>query len=237
MKLRWLMFVLCVPAYAWQLERLDQAGISSFDVPMRWSAVLQQQDWNPNQFYRNGFVAYQSAQAGFVARRTAVLEQLPRLAEGCPQSAGVVARLREFLLSRRWGGRLPWSFDVDQLQLSPEQDALISVDILMKAPVPQRSIAILGAVEHTAHHELHSPSSLMHYLPAQRHPCADRNRVFVIQPDGALQEWPVAYWNRKPLSLGAGALVYVPWQTPWWRGAPIDRLNRDIAALLAESVD
>ena len=80
----------------------------------------------------------------------------------------------------------------------------------------------------------HDPSWQMHdYLKAcQRHPLADRNSAYLIQPNGIWQEYGIAYWNLQPAVVATGAVIYLPTQPN--KLSPATRnLNSDMAAMLA----
>lgn len=126
-----------------------------------------------------------------------------------------------------------------QAQLDPLQQLIVSNNPLLESgdrliyPRKAEQVRVTGAV--MADCVLpHDPGWKMHdYLKAcQRHPLADRNSAYLIQPNGAWQEHGIAYWNLQPADVATGAVIYLPTQpgklSPATRG-----LNSDMAAMLA----
>lgn len=72
------------------------------------------------------------------------------------------------------------------------------------------------------------------YLPmCASTPQADRDIVYIIQPDGRVYERGIALWNRsEPFALAPGATVYVPIRGDVTRAAAPE-VNLDIANFLA----
>ncbi len=101
-------------------------------------------------------------------------------------------------------------------------------------PARPSTIRVVGAVQHTCELPLVPLQSAAHYLAN----CvvaaeADRDIIYVIEPDGRVFVQGIALWNRStPLVLAPGALVYVPLRARAIK--PVDpTLNSDIAAFLA----
>ncbi|MBD8872838.1 capsule biosynthesis GfcC family protein [Rhodanobacter sp. DHB23] len=101
-------------------------------------------------------------------------------------------------------------------------------------PLRPDTIRVVGAVQSPCTLPLQPLRNALGYL-AQ---CplahgADRDWVYVIQPDGQVFRRGVALWNRStPLPLAPGALVYVPLSARI-AGAVDDTLNHDMADFLA----
>ena len=65
-----------------------------------------------------------------------------------------------------------------------------------------------------------------------RHWAADRDYIYLIQPDSAVQRLGVAPWNSQTGWLATGGIVYVPFQ-PALFGESGNDFNNEMAALLA----
>ena len=104
---------------------------------------------------------------------------------------------------------------------------------------PQRpdTIRVVGAVQSACTLPLQPLQDAYNYLVQCRTARgADRDWVYVIQPDGHIFHQGVALWNRStPLSLAPGALIYVPLSTRIVSTVD-DTLNRDMADFLASQI-
>lgn len=124
-------------------------------------------------------------------------------------------------------------------QLDPLQQLILSNNPLLENgdrllyPRKAEQVRITGAV--MADCVLpHDPSwQMLDYLKAcQRHPLAERNSAYLIQPNGTWQTYGIAYWNLQPADVATGAIIYLPPQPK--RLSPSTRgLNNDMAAMLA----
>lgn len=101
-------------------------------------------------------------------------------------------------------------------------------------PLRPSSIRITGAVQSPCTLPLQPMQDAYRYLaecPRARH--ADRDWVYVIQPDGHVFRQGVALWNRStPLALAPGATIYVPLSERVAQAIDTT-LNRDLADFLA----
>lgn len=124
-------------------------------------------------------------------------------------------------------------------QMDPLQQLILSNNSLLESgdrllfPRKAEQVRVTGAV--MADCVLpHDPSwKMLDYLQAcQRHPLADRNSAYLIQPNGTWQEYGIAYWNLQPATVATGAIIYLPPQPKRLSPSTPD-LNNDMAAMLA----
>lgn len=101
-------------------------------------------------------------------------------------------------------------------------------------PLRPSTIRVVGAVQSPCSLPLQPLQDARAYLaqcPSAHG--ADRDWIYVIQPDGHVFRRGVALWNRStPLPLAPGALIYVPLSTRT-AAAIDDTLNSDMADFLA----
>ncbi|WP_417315576.1 capsule biosynthesis GfcC family protein [Cycloclasticus pugetii] len=124
-------------------------------------------------------------------------------------------------------------------QLDPLQQLILNNNALLESgdrllyPRKAEQVRVTGAVKADCVLP-HDPSWQMHdYLKAcQKHPLADRNSAYLIQPNGTWQEYGIAYWNLQPTVVATGAVIYLPTQPNKLSPATRD-LNSDMAAMLA----
>lgn len=121
------------------------------------------------------------------------------------------------------------------LQVSaPDNRPVEDGDSLVYPSRPQ-TVTVMGAVEQVCDLPHEGLKDVRGYLAeCVASPFADRDVVFVIEPDGEVFEQGVALWNRSPvMTVAPGAVLYVPLG---WRAtarAADERFNRDMADFIA----
>src|SRR5690606_34926541 len=95
------------------------------------------------------------------------------------------------------------------------------------------AVRVLGAVAEHCQLSFVASLQLKDYLrQCPAHPAADRNYVYVIQPDGSAERVGIAHWNEHPVSLAVGAMIFVP-VDPAALSPDARDLNKDMTELLA----
>lgn len=124
-------------------------------------------------------------------------------------------------------------------QLNPLQQLLLTNNDLLESgdhifyPTRAAQVIVTGAVEQDCRLEFVPTQQPVEYLhQCARLPVADRNAVYVIQPDGTHQLRGIAHWNAEPANVAVGAVLYVPIK-PGQLAAETPDLNQELAALLA----
>lgn len=117
---------------------------------------------------------------------------------------------------------------------APDNRPVEEGDSLVYPSRPQ-TITVVGAVEQVCDLPHEGLRDVRDYLAqCAASPFADRDVVFVIEPDGEVFEHGVALWNRSPeMPVAPGAVLYVPLG---WRAtarAADARFNRDMADFIA----
>jgi protein involved in polysaccharide export with SLBB domain len=145
-----------------------------------------------------------------------------------------VGQLRDAIAALPVTGRMPALLDPRAVEANtPANLPLLPGDRLFY-PLRPSTIRVVGAVQSPCSLTLQPLQDAPGYL-AQCPPArgADRDWVYVIQPDGHVFRRGVALWNRStPLSLAPGALIYVPLSMRV-TGKVDDTLNTDLADFLA----
>ncbi|MEO7067506.1 MAG: capsule biosynthesis GfcC family protein [Rhodanobacter sp.] len=116
---------------------------------------------------------------------------------------------------------------------APENHPVAAGDKLYY-PLRPTTVRIVGAVQQVCQLPLVPLQDAVRYLAS----CvvaaeADRDTIYVIEPDGRVFVQGIALWNRTaPIVLAPGAVVYVPFRAS--AAKKIDpALNSDVAAFLA----
>ncbi|MCQ4346638.1 capsule biosynthesis GfcC family protein [Pseudomonas stutzeri] len=163
----------------------------------------------------------------------AVLARHARLGER-PELAALAERLRVQVAALPVTGRRVQ--DLDPVVLELERGAnrpLADGDILLYPSRPS-GVRVVGAVREDCLLEFAALQPARRYLNGcERAPAADRDWLYVIQPDGRVQRQGIGLWNRTsdPLPL-PGATLLVPLEQRLLQDVA-EELNDDLAAFLA----
>ena len=144
----------------------------------------------------------------------------------------LVERLDGQVASLPVTGRVPAQLNPLQLLIAQNNPLLEPGDQLVY-PTRPAQLRVLGAVNQDCELTFDAAQALKDYLrQCPAHPVADRNSVYVIQPDGHVEQVGIAHWNEQQVNLAVGAIIYRPLSnaamSPETAG-----LNQDMAALLA----
>lgn len=163
----------------------------------------------------------------------AVLERRARL-EGRPDLATLARRLAEQVRNLPVSGRRPNTLDPLRLETEPASNRLLDDgDRLLFPPRPWQ-IRITGAVRIDCHLPFSGLQPAVDYLrDCPRHPAADPDWLYLIQPDGQISRLGIGAWNRDPDQvLAPGAVLYVPLDESALMELAED-LNREMARFIA----
>lgn len=210
--------------YPWhQGARLHEAVVAGQVSSDAWplgAALLRQSAVEPQQRLKAG-VLFDLRVNKIHARSTndsellSLLERLEAFVQRLPVTGRVVAELNPFQL------------------LLPSKNDLLEADDELIYPLRPDTLRVLGAVEADCQLHFDAGLRLKDYLrQCPSHPAADRNYVYVIQPDGTTEQIGVAHWNQQHATLAVGAVIYLP-VNPSALSPEAQALNRDMTALLA----
>jgi protein involved in polysaccharide export with SLBB domain len=159
------------------------------------------------------------------------------LLRGNAQASAALLALHDWIASLPVTGREPALLAPRVVEATPAQNhPLAPGDVLYYPPRP-RSIRVVGAVVHACRMAFRPLADARAYLAGCRGGMlADRDWVWVIQPDGHVSKRGIAAWNRSaPGPLAPGAVIYMP-VTQQAADAVDGGMNRDIAHFLATQV-
>lgn len=177
-------------------------------------------------------------------RRDAIREQLRRKAalahdlQQLAQAEDAALRATADALARQLDampvtGRIHTLIDPRRVEVEPAANLLLAEGDRVVYPRRPGTVRIVGAVAapcDVPHVPLRDAAA---YLDACPQLTADRDWLYAIQPDGAIQRLGIALWNRSPSqSLAPGAMLYVPLPARALRGLDVD-FNGEFATFLA----
>jgi protein involved in polysaccharide export with SLBB domain len=172
-------------------------------------------------------------QAGLVYELGAIADQARR--EGDASLSALSASLRQWLQAMPvTGRRAVRTLDPGALAATSADNLPVEDGDTLSYPRRPATVRVVGAVK--------APCELPHvalqdarrYVEACATQFADRDSLFVIQPDGQVFELGIALWNTSPpMALAPGAIVYVPLDQRRIAGAADVVFNREMAEFIA----
>ena len=208
-------------------RRLSEVLLSSGNSSEIW--------WPAARLYRTDAARQHEARAS----RDALIAELEALAAKAEQRgrSARAASLRDRLESlppTPPGEPLVTVLDPDRLRLTPALDVLLPPgEYLLVAPTRPETLTLAGLVEHPGERGFVPGRNIAAYLATEpRTPGADRDHVWLLQPDGSAEPSPVAHWNREHALPLPGATFLVGLSSRGW-GRPVEALNRELATLYA----
>lgn len=148
--------------------------------------------------------------------------------------AALAERLIDKVQAMPVTGRRVAQLDPVSVELNRGENPYLSNGDVLLYPLRPNTVKVVGAVTaecELAYQPLHTATGYLKNCP--RDPGADRDVLFVIQPDGRVFQEGIALWNEsKSLSPAPGARIYVPVHSTA-KGDPTPDLNTEMAAFIA----
>lgn len=218
-----------------------EPGLLAYPAKTRLSAVALAGRVDPDAYMLGAAWLRPSLRAEQARLRAGVVFELgairtKALASGNDILGRDAQRLQALLASLPiTGRRVATVLDPYRLEVAPEDDWTVADGDALYYPPRAEGIRVLGAVESPCHLPLQPLEDARHYLKLCRpSKAADQNRIFVVQPDGAVYEQNIAAWNRdSPRILAPGSWIYVPLDQRTIAGSADAAFNREIADFLA----
>lgn len=238
-----LLLVVALPAAAQVQVRADGAvgrpGLLNLDDSARLSNAALAAQVRPDAYMLGAAWLRPSLQPAQQRLKAGLLFdldglQLRSLQRGDTALADEVSSLRNMVATLPVTGREPALLDPRPVEAQQAADRPLLPGDRLFYPVRPATIRIVGAVLQACAPPLQPMQDARRYLdacPYARY--ADRDWIYVIQPDGHVFRQGVALWNRsQPLSLAPGAVIYVPLPARITHHSS-DTLNEDLASFLA----
>lgn len=153
------------------------------------------------------------------------------------ETAAIAENLHDYFVSLPVTGRVPRLLEPRALEATLTQDRPALEGDRLIYPARPETVTVLGAVA-TSCTLPHAPEQtpIGYARQCARSTAANKDYLYVVQPDGAIQKIGIALWNRGPESvLAPGAVVYVPLANRTAAGDGSE-LNEDAARFLATQV-
>ena len=145
--------------------------------------------------------------------KQALITQLTQLSQQHRDDAvisGSFANTAQWIQQHIHHQRLPVSIDIDKVRLNKTDNPLLNGNYQLQLANRPTSVVIIGAIEKPQTMKWQPRMAAKEYL-AQVTPLtiAANSKVTVIQPDGVIQQHPIAYWNNNHNDIAPGAIIYL----------------------------
>ncbi|MCT8988398.1 capsule biosynthesis GfcC family protein [Shewanella phaeophyticola] len=187
----------------------------------------------PEAIYWLGAALYDySSESAFQQKKRNVLNALKTQYTdmGKPEHIQSLQSLSAWIENQQFLKREFIPLDYDSIRLKAALNPLINGSYLLTLPTKPKDVTILGAVTQNGSQPFEQRQHANEYLDNAM-PLSDSNNSFawLIQPDGTLHQYPIAYWNKQHIDIAPGAIIYLEFQ-----GVKENEqaLNQQILALL-----
>ncbi|UID77462.1 capsule biosynthesis GfcC family protein [Stenotrophomonas maltophilia] len=130
-----------------------------------------------------------------------------------PHIAQAAAGMSRWLQDHPASGRVPLPInDMRLMQVQKSSDPILEQGDVLRVPRRPATISVVGAVE-SACELAHQPlrDALDYLQDCAVTPAADRNDLYIVQPDMTVQKVGIALWNRAdPHAVAPGGIIFVP---------------------------
>ncbi|WP_434939644.1 capsule biosynthesis GfcC family protein [Shewanella sp. HL-SH8] len=132
---------------------------------------------------------------------------------GQPQNINALKSLSSWINGNKFIKREFIPLDFDSIRLKQELNPLLTGQYLLTLPTKPDSVLVLGAVEENGPLPFKANQPATAYLDLAM-PINDSENSFawLIQPDGKVTSYPIAYWNQQHIDIAPGAIIYLDFQ-------------------------
>ncbi|MCW8328220.1 capsule biosynthesis GfcC family protein [Photobacterium sp. SDRW27] len=187
-----------------------------YPTPVRLQQILADSQANLSQLLVNsdqtGRPIYWTGAGVFTAfphpDKANVLNQLNTLVQQAERE--VLVGLKNTLDALAIGQRVFTPLDYDHVRINKADNPLVKQNLTLVLPPRPSTVLVLGAVHKPQYLSWQTRKGADDYLKqAQPADIADNSVATVIQPDGNVEQHPIAYWNHNHRDIAPGAIVYL----------------------------
>ncbi|GGP96387.1 capsule biosynthesis GfcC family protein [Shewanella ulleungensis] len=100
--------------------------------------------------------------------------------------------------------------DYDAIRLKEELNPLLQGKYLLTLPSKPQDVLVLGAVTQNGPQPFVVRQNASQYIEnAMPLKASENSFAWLIQPDGKIEKYPIAYWNQQHIDIAPGAIIYV----------------------------
>ena len=169
------------------------------------------------------------------SQKQLVVSQLTQLAslwerEGKEEQRQAALKLAAYIENLKVGQRIFTPLDYDLVRIEPAKNPLVNNDMTLVLPSRPSTVLITGAVTEpkvVSWQERGSANIYLKQIVILSN--SDNSEVWIIQPDGHVEQHPIAYWNKKHFDIAPGATIYLGFSS---LPDAFKSINEDIVNLL-----
>lgn len=242
--LGWLV-CLCWPIHAMAVSvsvsgQVDRPGMQSLNGNARLADAAMAAQIKPEAYVLGASWTQQSKQFEQMRLRAGLLYELGAVAdqsrrEGNAPLVALSTQLRNWLQAMPvTGRRVVATLDAGALAANSADNLPLDDGDTLSYPRRPSTVRVVGAVQHSCELPHVALQEARKYVKACATQMADRDFLYVIQPDGQVFELGIALWNESPpMVLAPGAIVYVPLDQRLITGAADAVFNHEMADFIA----
>jgi hypothetical protein len=127
-----------------------------------------------------------------------------------PQNIQAMKTLSNWIRVNKFAKREKITLDFDSIRLKEALNPLITGDYLLTLPIKPEYVMVLGAVEQNGQQPFKVRQDATQYLDrALPIDDSDNSFAWLIQPDGQVEHYPIAYWDHQHIDVAPGAIIYL----------------------------
>lgn len=220
--------------------QVEQPGMQSLQGNARLADAAAAAQVKPDAYVlgaswnqRSRVFEQQRLQAGLSYELGAVADQATR--DGNAALAALSMQLRHWLQALPvTGRRVARTLDPGALAATSADNLPLDDGDTLSYPRRPSTVRVVGAVQKSCELPHVALQDARAYVKACATRMADRDALYVIQPDGQVFELGIALWNESPpMPLAPGAIVYVPLDRRLVAGAADAVFGREMADFIA----
>ncbi|WP_307743874.1 capsule biosynthesis GfcC family protein [uncultured Pantoea sp.] len=190
-----------------------------------------------NTDWRHTFIAERGASAVAQQHYQQTLGELRAWrADSRGDRAAAIDEVIRQLSAIRVTGRQFTSLDPDWIRLHPADNRRLEGSYDLWLQTPSDSVLLLGALSGAGKVSWQPGKSVRDYLEGHSLLSgAERNFVTVIDPSGATQQVPVAYWNHRHVEVEPGSIIWLGFSS-WSLPGAYEDLNDRLLSVLTHRI-
>ncbi|MGI2171033.1 capsule biosynthesis GfcC family protein [Shewanella sp. MF05960] len=177
------------------------------------NAQLSSAQSNPLPIYWLGAGLYDaSSEAALLTQRQQILNALKTQYSdmGKPDHIQALKTLATWIANNQFLQREFIPLDYDVIRLKEELNPLLQGKYLLTLPGKPQYVMVLGAVTQNGSQPFVVRQNASQYIENAMPLNASQNSyAWLIQPDGQVEKYPIAYWNQQHIDIAPGAIIYL----------------------------
>ena len=167
----------------------------------------------------------------WLTQKKTIIAELIAVSQDYPQFSNTFNELVSALNAQPHGCRQFIPLDLDTVVSDYAYSPKLSGEFALRLSDVPKNVYLVGAVEQQGTQTWQPRNNAQAYVQAALPlSISDKSWVFVIQPDGHIENHPIAVWNQKHHDIAPGSIVFVGFK-PFF--GDLNILNQGIATLLS----